>query len=88
MSWKVLTEVEWEYLRRMAQSVSDDFLVAIQPDNETIDYSNLNGDSFDVYVLKPECRKMISLLRSIAVIRPRHNNGVDGLEYTEKGWEI
>jgi hypothetical protein len=72
----------------MALSFGDDFLVAIQPDNDMIDYSSLNDDPYGIYILKPECRNMVSLLKGITVIRPRNNNGKGEEIFIEDGLEI
>jgi hypothetical protein len=56
---------------------ADKLMVAVHADNATNQDLDEGGSSYGIYVIKPECRKLITLLQKIAVIRPFKNDDTE-----------
>ena len=53
---------------------ADKFMVEVRADNASNVDLNGRGSSYGIYVLKPECRRLITLLQKMVVIRPLKND--------------
>ena len=62
--------------KKNAQRPGNDLMVAVHPDNAAMDDYDMFGNSFDIYVLNPEYRKITSLLGQITVIQPHDKQGI------------